>query len=505
MTNVKIVHLSDLHFSAGRSKDDKSHVHSLEICDELSKFLNKTDVDRVIISGDLSDLGDVDSLLNVHDWLFDGLKIGGGEQICLNLTPDKAIIIPGNHDAFNNTSSSKLGKRWQTSLDNFNKIFIHNQIDPDDCCNYDWIEKENKGVFILYADSCYLGDDFFTERIAKGHISQWQSKIILKYFDNGSKGKLLDKRNNVHISSEKFTNSLKILVMHHYIFEPNGFKEDHSLKLKHKNTVFKNIAMADFDILLCGHKHISGLDGHTYGFHFDERGKKRQIFNCFRRLVGIESLPLQFETDDGKKLSRALTGLLSMLGFRSSSSSEADYIDSLITVLKQGLENPRLLEKEVKTYFKEFGFTPESVLVEDEIKELVFRIKEELTVEQRKRLNRVSQKALKDLMSKMDTRPFLQIMCGSTTKQPFKSFLETTKERYFNVYTIKIDNSGYLLESERFEWNGNGFTSSPIITFPFSHERKINIQFDPDPDHADDQREEALIAKYQNEQQDKIS
>ncbi len=191
-------------------------------------------------------------------------------------------------------------------------------MDKELSCIYDWIEKDGVGVFIAYVDSCYFGDDDnslsdVSERVARGKLSSQQAKILLNWYDRGLKGKL-QKPNEEFISSSLFRSSLKIVVMHHYLFEPQGLSEEgYFLKIKDKKNVFSNIAMADFDVLLCGHRHIADSKESSYGDHFDRRARNRYMFNCFRRLMGIDALPLQFDDKQGVRLTKKLSAVIQIL------------------------------------------------------------------------------------------------------------------------------------------------------------------------------------------------
>ncbi len=129
--NFRILHFSDLHFSNGRDCQASNHSHSIDMCSAISSFVkNNNDFDKVIISGDISDGGDRESLLTAHDWIMHDMGIGAKERIGLRLNdnPQKLGIVPGNHDAWNNRSGGKLISRWQKSLENYNSIFYYTQL-----------------------------------------------------------------------------------------------------------------------------------------------------------------------------------------------------------------------------------------------------------------------------------------------------------------------------------------------------------------------------------------
>ena len=72
------------------------------------------------------------------------------------------------------------------------------------------------------------------ERIAVGKVTVHQTTILLDIFDRGMEGQLLDPRSGKTISADAFARSLKIGVMHHYLFEPPDAKAEPLLRLKER-------------------------------------------------------------------------------------------------------------------------------------------------------------------------------------------------------------------------------------------------------------------------------
>ncbi len=256
-----IAHLSDLHFSAG-AYQDSSHSHSILHLKAIEAMLATEKMDKVVFSGDISDCGDPDSLLRASQWIFESFPIGKGDRTGLNLGAERVGIVPGNHDAWNASRYGKFIDRRQSSLKNYNSVFVNHQINEEGCY-YDWIEKDGMGIYIAYADSSLLGDHSDTtqkvpgvscfEDIAKGKFSVKQSECLLEWHDLGLLGRLpIPNKDNTFIDKSIFSNSLKLLVMHHYIFEPFNESSKYLLRLKARDKVFRNIALSDFDLLLCG-------------------------------------------------------------------------------------------------------------------------------------------------------------------------------------------------------------------------------------------------------------
>ncbi|HEX5339009.1 MAG TPA: metallophosphoesterase, partial [Gallionella sp.] len=100
---MKIVHISDLHVSNEMHHQAES-THSLELLKGIQLICQEEMPDYLVVTGDITDLGDGQSLVNAREWIFNTVPIGGGERIGLQLPPEKVFLIPGNHDAFNVTT-----------------------------------------------------------------------------------------------------------------------------------------------------------------------------------------------------------------------------------------------------------------------------------------------------------------------------------------------------------------------------------------------------------------
>jgi 3',5'-cyclic AMP phosphodiesterase CpdA len=70
MTSFTIAHISDLHFSNGTAKDPPEGLsHSISHLQQIQSRFQGRDFDRVIVSGDLTDHGDIESFIRVKEWL----------------------------------------------------------------------------------------------------------------------------------------------------------------------------------------------------------------------------------------------------------------------------------------------------------------------------------------------------------------------------------------------------------------------------------------------------
>lgn len=468
----KLIHLSDLHFSQGAHQDSEYHSHSTPHLKALQNIIEKQDFDRLIISGDISDSGNREALLRAYSWIFSTLEIGGGEKTGLKLMPEKVGLVPGNHDAWNASNVGTFLQKRQVSLNNYNSVFINHKV-SDVGCSYDWIEDEEDGIYIAYADTSLLGEHIdtvkkvpgasFLEEIAKGKFSVSQSECLLEWHDKGLLGKLLYPCADKYIDKKKYARSLKIIVMHHYIFEPYNEKSKQLLMLKEKNKVFRNIALSDFDVLLCGHRHYLSLNKHTYGEHFDRRAIERYTMNCFRRNIGTYSLPLQYQDEHGNMINKKLSEIINILirGIKSSRNPASDdYLDELINALKLGLEKPSSFKSKVFNYLSKQANSGGKEFSSAEIKSIQKHISINFNIRERKILSGQASDIL-TIAKTLKNRVFLQSMCGSSakaTKEP--------KERNLSVYSIEFKENAWHVLSESFlwDWGKNNFQVTPNTT-----------------------------------------
>jgi predicted phosphodiesterase len=483
-TQFTLAHISDLHFSAGADKAEQHHKHSILHLEKLQQKLKTIEFDRLIVSGDISNMGDKESLLRAHDYIYGKFAIGGGEATGLELSSDKVWVVPGNHDAWNKGTHGSPMEIWQRSLKNYNDVFVEHKPSSPLGCYYEWLEKDGCYVFMAFVDSCYLGDVDYSEelypviklsKIARGKLSLDQSTLLLEWFDKGVKGLLQNPNDSEQvIPKEQFANSLKILVMHHYLFEPPEFAYDYLMSVKHRNVVFSNIAMADFDMLLCGHKHIQDYKPSSYGDHFDQRGKDRYLINYFRRLIGIHSLPVQYSDDKGRLFSKALSRLINILVVnfhKQYNVQNTNYLDELGDMLIKALKNPEELEQNIRELLKSYRLEGEEIIDSRELKEIRARISTGLTMQDRNELEKVAKK-FNQILKHLGSRPFLQVMCGSTTK----ASSDPNKQRSFNVYKIEKVDRGTKFRIERYRWESQAkaFSDEPLVyEHSFDRERVL--------------------------------
>ena len=125
MASIKIIHISDLHISEhllrGAEKGfylPHRYGHDVQAFLALDQYLKESIWDLLLITGDVSRIGNIQSFEWVRNWLENEIFFGA-THLGLNLSKSSErtyLIIPGNHDRFK-------GKLQQGSLDLYHKEF----------------------------------------------------------------------------------------------------------------------------------------------------------------------------------------------------------------------------------------------------------------------------------------------------------------------------------------------------------------------------------------------
>jgi len=296
------------------------------------------------------------------------------------------------------------------------------------------------------------------DALAKGKLTVRQTEQLLEWYDLGIKGQLpLHHDQNTFIDKDVFARSLKIMVMHHYLFENQDNKSNYFMRVHHRDVVFRNVALAAFDVLLCGHKHCPAFDVHSYGQHFDSRAKQRYLVNQFRRLIGLHSLPIQFTDDTGVKWSKSLTRLVQLIAWitkrETGQTGDHEIADEVIQQLKQGLHDPKTIERRVKGFMRQTGVIGKVILTDSELTEIRKRLSIGLSADERKLLRPLADK-ISAVARTLKSTDFLQSISGSSAKASRNS----NAKRTFSIYRIRQAGNQWLFESEEFEWSAQDKT-----------------------------------------------
>ncbi len=223
MQKVVIVHLSDIHFSERdfwKGQIETKHGphrngHDPAILIALDKKLKSLTFDKIVISGDLTRIGHVDSFGYLKNWLFGNIKAPNGNEIGLNLNEDNCIVVPGNHDCFN-------GNAVQSSLENYEKFFPK-------ISGKRIVKTQVNGIDINF----HLYDSTYTKGLfAKGYIEP------IDFLRGKSEDETLD-----------------IVVVHHHIIQPPKHKRQKSLELINVDEFLGFLLAENVNAVLFGHTH----------------------------------------------------------------------------------------------------------------------------------------------------------------------------------------------------------------------------------------------------------
>jgi hypothetical protein len=484
--HVTLVHLSDLHFSAGAHKDNPDHSHSIPHLMGIEKRLKPLAFDRLIVSGDITDMGDLESMLRAHDWLFRRFDIGRGQSTGLNLPADRVILVPGNHDAYNSVrgrQSLSMQRFMQKSIQNYNDVFIYHQYSPDlDNCQYHWIQRDGCAVFLVCVDTCYLGDPALDnellggmplDKVAKGKLTRRQSQRIMSWYDHGIRGQLGDPiRPGRMIPKEAFVGSFKIVVMHHYIFEPEGYRSQYFLRMDDGYDVFRNLAMVDADCLLCGHRHISCVSPTTYGAHFRDKGFRRYCLNYLRRILGMSSLPIQLDARGRRWSKNATMFIFAAYRWikRTRGYGPEEYLNRLVVLLRGTMQDPDAFAKDLGDYIYDLAREGQEPLAPNEISSIQAVLRTSFSEDERRRIGERAE-ALTRIATGLSQRRFVQSMAGSCCKKT-----SSQKSRSFDILTIRNEPEEYILRIDSHVWNdktGDFDDSHLKAEMAFPHSRVV--------------------------------
>lgn len=440
--------------------------HDERLLRALETSVKGRDFDRIIISGDITERGDPASLARVRLWLLEEISLSSGPPSGLRLGDfAKVRIIPGNHDAFAAPSSYKF-RAWQESVKNFFENFDADQQLTRNSLSYEWIEKDNDALFIVYLNTCYLGGAdlrsrlrAFYARTARGNLTVHQTDSLLAHHDRGQRGKLT-KQNEDPISGASYRDALKIAVMHHFIVPPatrvrlrTKINIATCMKLNQRRRVFANLALADIAVILCGHSHLGEFQEISVRTNLDRRAQARHLINRVRERIGVTAEPLREKT---RSIGKNLQAFAYWLVSRQPKSGDLTAFKELIDQLLRGEDDfkAQLIDFLNRDY--ELG----RELDEQEVNLLTQTISA---------LNRTEKKQLKQFADEiigsaavLQNSRVLQAMNGSTTKR-----WSANKRRTYFEYEISKDTSGvWEVRTTRYDYiDPMGFAPSPGPTF----------------------------------------
>lgn len=451
---MKLLQISDLHFS-------QDGCHSYVHLQGIERLLEKHEPTHLVITGDITDWGDIDSLKQAHDWIHDSIHVNGATYgLRANQRKLKIILVPGNHDAFNTNTPGNLFDRWQKSLGNFTNVFSsYGWKASGNGVQYHWEDDGAIAVFFCSVDSSHLGDldahvpqraRYLTGGPALGRIYESQFEDISNIHKFGINGQLAD-NDGALINAVKFRNSLKILVTHHYLLDPRANLKSHAMRMIDNDQVLKRFLMADFDILLCGHKHIPKMDKVSYYKLLDHRAVRGISFNYTKQRLQLDILPPNKRPDKLYENS-AFRLMIALVAASDIQLHANDPIDQVMSTFRSILASPNIANWTLNrrlTWLHQLDSTHTSPLTGDQLQQVYSRILSDFRRDELGTLRGVASDLIK-ISKSLKKRKFLHITCASSSKMPGLS----SEDRGINLCDISSlpRNRGHSFQISEFKW-----------------------------------------------------
>lgn len=263
---VRLVHLSDIHFSKLHIKDFELFIVNTLIKD-LKRYMDTNPIDYVIITGDLIDKGGLEFASTEEAFYQFQQVFIDPISSALSIEKENFFFIPGNHDIDRNLDEKYVDVGLKKDLSSTEKVneFIDNKkiIGVERLSPY---KKYERDYYASSKHKKYISDYEAVFLVEKG-----TTKIGISCFNTAWRCYSDDDKYNILLGERQITNArelnkeanLLIALMHHPIEWLSEFER--------KNTF--SFLSRDYDILLCGHTHesstfqISSLNGKLLIIH----------------------------------------------------------------------------------------------------------------------------------------------------------------------------------------------------------------------------------------------
>lgn len=446
---IKIMHLSDLHFS----ELIESKSYSIPQLVAIEKVFNREEAtrpfDRLIVTGDLTDDAKVDSFIRARSWLMDKMPTKQ-DPTGLSIEEKRLRVIPGNKDFdFSIAEGSAFPDLFFEGLNTYNTIFRNNHLFITQRPHvYDWFSlSEGMGLFIVYINTSFLGEGDPNNK-DKIKLVDFLSEQLRELVMDGLNGNLKKKAKETDkISSDDFRKSFKIIVSHHPL---QNLKGNDFLNKRVKRQFLANLAIMDFQLQLCGHDHNYELNESIYYTIFDRRAKNRYVINELKHITGFINNKNKFgvlKSLDGRKYSRATKTIFNLLyNLFNSDNDHDDSASAIITDIEniaQGRNNDDIV-KYLKTLINK-GRKREN-LDKDDLPRLLRHI-ENFDEEKRRDFERNSKLIFSKILSHLKHKSLVSYNSGSSAI-PYNG----KEERHFNIYEIDCDNMHVALTRKDYQW-----------------------------------------------------
>ncbi len=217
---LTILHISDLHFAADLLSPTHwlQKVHGPRLLDALSRYWERRPTDYLVVTGDISTDGELQSLENARRFLMDKIPVNGGEwqgapEFGLNVRdPDRLFLVPGNHDRY-----TWRGLGISRQITRFEDVFgdmFHNKGRPR---RAGWMEADGLRIRVLSIDSMGKARKFSP---AAGRVHDEDMEWLRQMYREDSQNK------------ENW--DLRLLLLHHHVALPDTREFSRLTKLKNR-------------------------------------------------------------------------------------------------------------------------------------------------------------------------------------------------------------------------------------------------------------------------------
>lgn len=251
---VTIAHISDLHLA--RSLVDPPsesprfphrYGHSPAVFFALDRKLRDLAWDILVLSGDVSRVGENDSFNWARNWL-DGKLLFGQTEIGLELASSQRqyVVVPGNHDRFNDRFK-------QDELTNYIKQFP--AVTPG---KVESLRVRNSITVNCHLyDTSYRGGSFGYGRLSDDQLSAKRMR----------------------------PDEIDIAVLHHHVMQPTTQERERATELVNSREVFCYLLNCEFDAIFYGHTHNYYFDVLPPRMLCEVGGLRRERRGFFKSLV----------------------------------------------------------------------------------------------------------------------------------------------------------------------------------------------------------------------------
>jgi 3',5'-cyclic AMP phosphodiesterase CpdA len=456
MPEVNLFHISDTHIVASRTLNKNKNSTQIKLAKSLKKFVDdNNNFDMNIITGDItSDDNNEDALENARDFLFSDYVLKTDGNIGLNLNPTKTIIVPGNHD-LDNDFTSDLREWWKESISSFTSTFSEiRAIIPSENNGITFYHTLINTIPLLFVvlDTSYLsGSDNDrgrgTSKRQREKLLNDQISIMLSSF-TARNGFYEFENNNqtIKISKEEYDKTIKILVMHHFLFDPSNInsKKNLSIKVTTQRNLFKNLLLSDFNVILCGHKHRQNESNLLDIEAIDYRSKRRFYFDILRDKIGYNHKFFQINDKENQQLSKSSSLILLFI---------AAYAEdpNFVKLIKKSFQDIDFKNKfHLPNEFVELILNNDLNAItslEDKKLDLYNYLCEKLDNDIVQKIKLYGKPIVESLESEFKKRDIVQISAGASIYDNQK----TKSKRFIKTIKIVYDKDGYKIISSTFE------------------------------------------------------